>query len=125
MQFNGKTTGNDIQMEVRRPADPTNGFRLDDFIDRYTLWSQQAIGPGQRTEGVLRHIEKEVQEVRENPDDLEEWIDLINLAIDGATRRGFSSKDIIKGLLDKFMKLQDRKFNQVSEDQPCEHIRGE
>ena len=125
MQLQSQAIPNEIQMEVRRPADPTNGFRLEVFIDRYALWSQQAIGPGQRTEGVLKHIAKELDEVRANPDDLEEWVDLINLAIDGATRRGFSGKDIIKGLLDKFMKLQDRKFNQVAEDQPCEHIREE
>jgi len=114
--------GNDIQMEVRRP-DPTEGFRLDVFVERYSAWSERAIGPGQRTAGVLRHLAKELDEVRAEPDKLEEWIDIINLAIDGATRRGFTGKDIVKGLLDKFMKLQERKFNRVAEDQPCEHVR--
>lgn len=124
MQLSNKAQASEIHMEVRpASADPAKGFRFEIFIDRYALWSQQAIGPGERTEGLLKHIEKEVQEIRENPDDLEEWIDVINLAIDGATRRGFSGNDIINMLLKKFMKLQDRKFNQVNSDEPCEHVR--
>lgn len=123
MQLKNQITPGELNMEVCRPAEPSNGFRLDIFIDRYALWSQQAIGPGQRTEGILKHITKELDEIRAEPDELEEWVDLINLAIDGATRRGYSGKDIIKGLLEKFMRLQDRKFNQVNENEPCEHIR--
>lgn len=125
MQFKNLAQGNEIHMEIQRPAaSPANGFRFEVFIDRYALWSQQAIGPGQRTEGLLKHIQKELDEIRAKPDDLEEWIDVINLAIDGATRRGFSGQQIIHGLLDKFMKLQDRNWpKNISEAEPVEHLK--
>ena len=49
-------------------------------------WSHETFGPGMRTEGVLDHMRKEMIEVADDPRDLEEWIDLVMLAMDGAWR---------------------------------------
>ena len=90
--------------------------------------SIEAFGPGCRSEGILKHIEKEVEEVRQNPNDLEELIDIILLAIDGAWRRGFTPEMIAMGLLNKVRKNEQRTWpdwRTAPEDEPIEHIKGD
>jgi len=47
-------------------------------------WQLKTFGGHFKWKGVLDHIEKEILEIRENPDDLEEWIDLMFLSFGGA-----------------------------------------
>lgn len=49
-------------------------------------WSLKTFGEGQRTEGIVKHIYQELQEIVSNPRDLEEWADVAILAMDGAWR---------------------------------------
>lgn len=58
-------------------------------------WSERTFGPGQRTAGVVDHIVKELHEIMDAPDDLEEWIDVVILALDGAWRAGYSPQQIV------------------------------
>ena len=58
------------------------------FLNSKILWSWKTFGPGARAEGICKHIEKELLEVRAKPDDLSEWVDIILLATDGALRAG-------------------------------------
>lgn len=53
-------------------------------------WSLKTFGPNQRTAGVLDHLQKEIEEVSAQPDDLAEWADCLLLAVDGAMRAGAS-----------------------------------
>lgn len=96
-------------------------------IDRQRKWSDQTFGPGTRTEGVLRHIEKEIEEVRRSGGaDLKEWLDIIILAIDGATRAGALGEDLIDGYHEKMRENFERAWpdwRDFSEDEPIEHIR--
>src|SRR5215207_1774083 len=62
-------------------------MHICDYVSRQIAWSKGTFGPGERTEGVLDHIEKEIEEVRADPDDVMEFIDIVILAIDGAWRR--------------------------------------
>ena len=52
--------------------------------------SDDTFGPGRRTEGVIDHIRKELVEVEQasnrGGERLAEWLDVIILALDGATR---------------------------------------
>lgn len=100
-----------------------------DNLDEQREWSDRTFGPGRRTEGVLKHIEKEVEEVRRtNGEDLSEWIDLIILAVDGATRAGFSGEQVIHAYHQKMRENRDRRWpdwRDFSEDEPIEHIRAE
>lgn len=93
------------------------------LIKRQRRWSIETFGSGNRTEGVLRHIEREIAEVRAQPQDLEEWIDLVLLALDGAWRTGASPKQIMKALVAKQDKNFKRKWHPASDDQPAEHIK--
>ena len=55
-------------------------------------FSVATFGPGTRINGVLDHISKEIEEVRAEPS-LEEWIDIVILAMDGAWRHVTFSKE--------------------------------
>lgn len=97
-------------------------------IKRQINWSTQTFGPGDRTIGVVDHIQKELKEIRENPNDLEEWIDVIILAIDGAWRSGHTAEEIVEKLQYKQAKNESRRWpdwrNQPT-NKAIEHIRDE
>lgn len=97
---------------------------LKEYIESHMEWSQATFGSGRHTEGLCKHIEKELQEIREAPLDLEEWVDVMILAIDGAWRAGYSTEQIIDGLQRKQRINANRLWPRVfSEYEPIEHIR--
>jgi len=100
---------------------------LAHHIARHNDWSMTTFGPGNRTEGLTKHIAKELDEIREvNGTDLYEWIDVIILAIDGALRSGFSPQQISDALDDKQTINENRKWpdwRTVKEGQPIEHVK--
>lgn len=94
------------------------------FLEKHIDWSQKTFGHGVKTESICRHIEKELNEIREKPHDLEEWIDVVILAFDGAWRAGYSPLQIIEGLKSKQEINFLRKWQQPENaDDPIEHVR--
>lgn len=98
-------------------------MNLFNLLNRQRRWSRETFGDGQRTEGILRHIEKELDEVRSKPNDLREWADIVILALDGALRRGFTPFDICRALEKKQAENMARVWNVGPEDEPVEHVR--
>ena len=96
-------------------------MNIENYIDNQIEWSKKTFGNGRRTIGILKHIMSELNEVADNPDDLEEWIDVIILAIDGAWRHGYTAKNIIECLEKKQAINFRRKYNRVNEDEPSFH----
>ena len=89
-------------------------------------WSSKTFGPGPRTHGIVDHIRKELKEIEADPRDLEEWIDVVILALDGAWRAGFSPEQIIGMLVSKSRKNQLRRWpdwRKMREDEPIEHVK--
>jgi K+-transporting ATPase c subunit len=91
---------------------------------RQMAFSKATYGPGARTNGVLDHIKKEVEEVRENGGSAEEWVDLVILSLDGLTRqlsfcnektdqtkRVSTSADISEAACNMIVEKQDRNEN--------------
>ena len=64
----------------------TESYDLVAHLNDQKGWSRETFGPGPRVEGILDHMEKEMREIRSNPKNLEEWIDMAMLAFDGAWR---------------------------------------
>lgn len=96
------------------------------FIQR--AWSRETFGPGPRVNMVLDHMLKEIEEVRDEPRKLEEWIDLLMLAFDGALRQGFSPQEILEAYHDKLLKNKTRKWpdwRTVDPEKAIEHSREE
>ena len=96
---------------------------LREYIQRHISWSKTTFGPGTQHKKICNHIEKELKEVRENPSDLYEWIDIIILALDGAWRAGYSPVQIINALIKKQAINFERKWELGDKDTPNEHKR--
>lgn len=97
-------------------------FKL--FIEQRYDWSLKIFGTGRRTEGLIKHIIKELNEIKNKPDDLFEFIDVIFLALDLASRAGYTSDEIISAIIRKHGINILREWPKHSKDgEPIEHIR--
>lgn len=96
-------------------------------LTRQRAFSERTFGPGRRTEGLIQHIQKELAEIRKDPDDVMEWVDVAILAFDGAWRTGADPQEIIDTLIAKQERNEKRvwpDWREVPEDQAIEHVRG-
>lgn len=96
---------------------------LRDYIIRHISWSKSTFGEGDQHKKICNHIEKELDEIRDNPSDLFEWIDVIILALDGAWRAGYTPVQIINALVQKQAINFERKWNVNSGDDPNLHVK--
>ena len=87
-----------------------NSFDFRRHLQRQRDWSAKTFGPGERSQGVVDHIRKELNEIEAAPFDLTEWIDVVILALDGAWRAGHSPDEIIAALVAKQAKNEGRKW---------------
>lgn len=83
-------------------------FDLKSWIEAQRTWSAETFGPGERTAGVVDHIRKELVEIEQSDGALDEWVDVLILALDGAWRAGYSPDEIITQLLAKTEKNRKR-----------------
>mgnify|MGYP001580822508 CR=1 FL=1 len=98
-------------------------MRIESYIHLQREWSERTFGHGVWTNGITRHIEKELAEIRAAPHDLVEWVDVVILALDGAWRAGYTPEEIEKALLRKQSVNFKRKWPLPGpEDEPIEHI---
>lgn len=76
-------------------------FNLVKHLRHAFAFSEKTFGPHDpndpvaSTAGVIDHIEKEVVEVKKDPSDLDEWIDILILGCDGAMRAGYTPNQIV------------------------------
>lgn len=127
---------------------------FQNYASRHKRWSEKTFGSvqkvGTRTEGILKHIEKEVNEVRKGLEEMEqirqkkgglradnfqefrqkeletigEFVDIIILSIDAMWRMGASPREIEEMLAKKQIVNFQRKWDtNVSSGEPTEHIR--
>jgi hypothetical protein len=85
-------------------------FDLINHLERQIAFSTKAFGPGYRLNGILDHIKSELMEIEEAPTDLEEWIDVVILAMDGAWRSGHTPEEIAEMLNKKLIKNENRNW---------------
>src|SRR5580698_7850183 len=60
-----------------------------DFAKRFKRvikWSKKTFGSEYNYHGIIDHIEQELDEIRNQPYDIVEWIDCVILSLDGAWR---------------------------------------
>lgn len=102
-------------------------FNLRQYLERQKDWSLRTFGPAPRTQGIIQHITKELEEIRQQPGDLMEWIDVAILALDGAWRAGHTPRAIVAALQakqDKNVARQWPAWEGRSEDEAIEHDRS-
>ncbi len=99
-------------------------MNLVDYLDIQREWSEIVFGAGPRVEGICKHIEKELKEVRADPTDVIEWVDIAILAMDGAWRAGLSPKEVCDAMVAKQRINIRRKWHaQISEGEPIVHVK--
>lgn len=100
---------------------------LEQHLRRQSAWSERTFGPGHRTRGVIDHIRKELIEIEADPLDLEEWVDVVILALDGAWRTGATPAEIVRAIAAKQTKNEGREWpdwRTMSPDEAIEHVRS-
>lgn len=103
-------------------------FDLIRHLHHQRRFSLKTFGPGPRSKGVIDHIRKELVEIEAAPLELEEWVDVILLALDGAWRAGYSPEDIAEAIEGKQERNEARAWpdwRTASPDQAIEHVRVE
>lgn len=73
-------------------------------------WSVGTFGADRSLEYNCRHIESELVEVRADPRDPVEWMDIAILAFDGAMRAGHTPEDVARVFVDKLKVIQGRTY---------------
>jgi hypothetical protein len=102
-------------------------FSLLEHLTRQRNWSAKTFGPENRWKGVVDHIRKELVEIEATPNDLEEWIDVVLLALDGAWRSGATPEQIIAALDGKQRKNEARQWpdwRTVAADAAITHVKN-
>lgn len=108
---------------------------LTQHLKRQIAFSKGTFGPGERTNGILAHMRKEIEEVAESEGSASEWVDLVILAFDGLTRsflaEGYNTDGAalmaVKTLEAKQAANESREWpdwRQSSQDEPIEHVRA-
>ena len=109
----------------KRIRETSTGDSIEGFVRAQKSFSEEVFGPGKRTLGICRHIASELEEIQAEPESLEEWCDVIILALDGAWRAGYTPREIRDALLAKQRKNMARQWPAaMSEDEPVFHRRG-
>jgi hypothetical protein len=109
--WKGYRTGNSPSREEAIERAMGAAWSLVEWCKRQWAWSDDTFGPGlKRTNGIIDHIKKELVEVERDPNDLEEWVDVMILAMDGFRRHGGTPRMLIEALDRKQIKNFARKW---------------
>lgn len=108
---------------------------LRGYIQKHIEWSRETFGEGHHLEGLLKHIEKECNEVRGAYYDATqervttkevamELVDIIILSVDALWRLDLSPELITAYLMEKQRINKGREYPKITDpNQPTEHVR--
>jgi len=90
----------------------TNLKKFNNFIEDRNKFSNVTFGTPQERDclGPLRHLQDEVVELIENPDDPSEWADCMLLLLDAAWRKGHTIDDLLEFAIEKLEINKKRKW---------------
>lgn len=110
--WNGAAPALNAVEQIKRERDALAAPNRDmvAHMQRQIAFSTRVFGPGDRQAGVIDHIRKELHEIEEAPHDLEEWIDVVLLALDGAWRSGHTAEQVVAMLDAKLAKNENREW---------------
>ena len=129
---NAELTDDDLRNQITTAIQAASNAQLErgrasdicQYNERQRQWSRKTFGDGKRTRGIITHIRKELEEIVDQPNDLEEWIDVAILALDGYWRHGGEPAQLMAHLQAKQNKNFARRWPAPEpEDEPVEHVR--
>jgi len=118
-----------LQELAALPADPVAeaaGFDFRSFASEFHQWALATFGPGRRTRAISEHIRRELAEIAAEPDSVEEWCDVMMLALNGAMRTGATAEEVAATLAAKLAKNKARTWpdwRTADPNEPIEHDR--
>ncbi|MEE9528975.1 MAG: dATP/dGTP pyrophosphohydrolase domain-containing protein [Dehalococcoidia bacterium] len=101
---------------------------LEKLIAKIHTWQIKTFGPGEQVKRYTDHIKSEVEEVLEDPKALDEWMDIVILALGGAARQGYNPWEIAHGLEEKLNVAMSREWpdwRDFHPDKTIHHIKEE
>lgn len=111
---------------------PTYDTTFKSYLARQVEFSAEAFGPGDRHEAILDHVRKELVEIEKSGGALDEWVDLVILALDGAWRRAVANGERVSDVIDEIeVKLEINRrrtwpdWRTADPDKAIEHVRSE
>ncbi|MDQ7734673.1 DUF550 domain-containing protein [Halomonas sp. SpR1] len=99
---------------------------LANLVKRQMEFSSERFGPGARLKGIIDHIRKELIEVEQSGGELEEWVDVVLLALDGAWRAGNNPYQVAGAVHQKIEKNIKRSWPdwlKADTDKAIEHVK--
>lgn len=90
-----------LAANLKQMSGDANCFDLIEHLQRQQDFSLRTFGPGKRSNGLIDHIGKELREIAANPHDVEELVDVVLLALDGAWRAGYAPKEVCAAMQTK------------------------
>lgn len=114
--------------EWMNAGDEFGAYRVNlaHLVKRQIEFSSLAFGPGARLLGIIDHIRRELIEVEQSGGELEEWVDIVLLGLDGAWRSGHSANQVAAAIQQKLEKNMKRKWpdwKEANTDQAIEHVK--
>lgn len=121
--------GTPLSEALAQLAQQQTEFVIDSMhLKRQIDFSKKTFGPGDRFEGVIDHIRKELVELEEtHGNDVSEWADVIILAFDGAWRAGWTPQQTLDAVRDKQTKNEGREWpdwRTADVTKAIEHVRS-
>ncbi|MDD5353524.1 MAG: DUF550 domain-containing protein [Candidatus Omnitrophica bacterium] len=100
-------------------------INLNSYLYKQQKWSEKTFGPGNNTEGLCKHIEKELEEIKQAPHDPMEYADVMILLLDMMWRNNVKVDDFVRALADKQEINLKRKWHleNMGTGKPIEHVR--
>jgi len=115
----------EVGEKVKKLMRDHDGIDFKKYLLDQHLWAQNVFGPGARDAGLINHIKKELDEINKAPGDIEEWVDVVILALEGALRHA-NPETVIDTLLTKQKKNFSRKWpdwRTLKSNEPIEHLK--
>ena len=94
---------------------------MKELLSEIAVWAEQTF-PNEGVTGKLAHLKEEIEELLDDPTNLDEWADCFLLLFDAARKQGIEYDDIAAAMRAKF---ERNKLRRWVEDMPgiYHHVR--
>lgn len=106
-------------MESRR------GKNFQPLQDAITAWADSVFGKDRHPKHILQHLKKEIEELLQEPSNLDEYADVGILWLNAAAKAGYKVDDLYYAMIGKMMVNKSRKWGKMDENGVVEHVREE
>ncbi len=97
--------------------------RFQELQDVITQWADETFGKDRKPVSILHHLKKEIEELLERPDSLEEYADVGILWLNAADKAGYKVEILFAAMAMKMVENATRKWGTPDQNGVVEHLR--